>query len=69
MCYITILNEHLYPMMQHFFLAEKGVFQGNAPVHRAQVVTRWFEEYEDEVTHLTWPSRSPDLNPIELLGV
>jgi hypothetical protein len=37
----------------------------NAPIHRAQVVTEWFDEYENNVKHLSWLSQLPALNPIE----
>ena len=33
--------------------------------HRTQGVTEWFDEYEDDVNHMLWPSQSPDLNPVE----
>ena len=35
----------------------------NAPAHRATVVTEW--KAEAGIRYLDWPSRSPDLNPIE----
>ena len=39
----------------------------NAPIHRAQVVTEWFDEHENDVKHMPWLSQSPDLNPFEHL--
>ena len=35
-----------------------------APIHRARVVTEWFDEHENNVNHMPWPSQSPDFNPI-----
>lgn len=37
--------------------------QDNAPAHTSQVVTRYFQEAG--IQSLPWPSKSPDLNPIE----
>ena len=42
----------------------KPPYDDNAPIHRAGVVTGWFDEYEYDVNHM--PSQSPDLNPINL---
>ena len=33
-----------------------------APIHRAGVVTQWFDEHDTNVIHMSWPSQSPDLN-------
>ncbi|CAK9803449.1 Transposable element Tc3 transposase [Anthophora quadrimaculata] len=42
------------------------IFQhDNAAIHRAKTVQTWFQTVNVEV--LRWPSRSPDLNPIENL--
>jgi hypothetical protein len=30
------------------------------PIHRARVVTEWFDEHENDVNHMPWPSQSPD---------
>lgn len=36
----------------------------NCPTHKARVTKTWFRQHPD-VTEITWPSKSPDLNPIE----
>ncbi len=39
--------------------------QDNAPCHKAQIISDWFLEQDNELTLLKWPPQSPDLNPIE----
>lgn len=63
--YVETLGSHLLP-----FLREKHVqghiFQhDNAPSHRARNTQEWLEA--NNVTTMTWPAMSPDLNPIEHL--
>ncbi len=41
--------------------------QDNAPCHKAQIISDWFLEHDNEFTLLKWPPQSPDLNPIEQL--
>lgn len=37
--------------------------QDNAPCHKSRFTMNWFSQQNIEI--LPWPSRSPDLNPIE----
>lgn len=63
--YVSLLSDSLVPFVNENF--EKNYFfqQDNAPCHRAKTTKNWLEE--KEIPLLEWPSRSPDLNPIENL--
>lgn len=58
--YIHVLEDQLdrvCPPESHTFQ------QDNAPIHKARVVTEWFENHG--YTVMDWPPYSPDMNPIE----
>ncbi len=38
--------------------------QDNASCHKAQIISDWFLEHDNEFTLLKWPPQSPDLDPI-----
>ena len=44
------------------------IFQDdNTTINTAKIVKKWHEEHSDEVEHLVWPPKSPDLNIIKHL--
>lgn len=64
--YVELLGDHLHPFMDFMYPNTDGVFMDdNAPCHRARTVRDWFEEHSGDFQRMVWPSRSPDMNPIE----
>jgi len=61
--YKSIIEEHLKPTAERL-CGDNWIFQqDNAPVHTANVAKQYF--VDANITVLTWPPQSPDLNPIE----
>lgn len=63
--YQTILQQYLLPHGRRLGGPQWVFQQDNAPIHSASSSIHWFQERKVRV--LDWPSRSPDLNPIENL--
>ncbi len=66
--YLSIVADHVHPFMTTVHPSSDGFFQqDNAPCHKAQIISDWFLEHDNEFSLLKWPPQSPDLNPIENL--
>lgn len=66
--YISILDEVYKPSMQAMFEDERANFvlmQDNAPTHTSIQTKRYFDTHPDITILQNWPSKSPDMNPIE----
>jgi hypothetical protein len=63
--YIRVLADHLLPFGGEIGGRSWNFQQDNAPIHTAGLTKTWFRD--NSVVDLNWPSRSPDLNPIDNL--
>lgn len=61
--YIAMLRNFAIPIMELEYGCDFILQQDNAPIHASKQTTDWIRQYE--IALLEWPSRSPDLNPIE----
>uniref|UniRef100_A0A4W6EFN8 Tc1-like transposase DDE domain-containing protein n=1 Tax=Lates calcarifer TaxID=8187 RepID=A0A4W6EFN8_LATCA len=66
--YVDILDTFLIPSIERAFGDDEIIFQNdNASCHRAKTVNTFLEKRH--IRSMSWPTNSPDLNPIENLGV
>ncbi len=62
--YLSI--DHVHPFMTTVYPSSDGHFQqDNEPCHKAQIISDWVLEHNNEFTLLKWPPQSQDLNSIE----
>ncbi len=61
--YLSIVADHVHAFMTTVHPSSDGYFQkDNAPCHKAQTLSDWFLEHDNELNLLKWPPQSPDLN-------
>ncbi len=65
--YLSIVADHVHPFMTTVNPSSDDFQQDNAPCHKAQIISDWFLEHDNEFTLLKWPPHSPALNPLEHL--
>ncbi len=54
--YLSIVSDHVHPFMTTVYPSSDGYFQqDNAPCHKAQIISDWFLEHDNEFTLLKWP--------------
>ncbi len=64
--YLSIVADHVHPFITTVSPSSNDYFQqDNAPCHKAQIISDWFLEHDNDFALLKWPPHSPDLNPIE----
>ncbi len=60
--YLSIVADHVHPFMTTVYPSSDGFFQqDNAPCHKAQIISDWFHEHDNE---FTLHKRSPQ-SPIQ----
>ncbi len=53
--YLSIVADYVHPFMTTVYLSSDGYFQqDNAPCHKAQIISDWFLELDNEFTLLKW---------------
>ncbi len=63
--YPSIVADHVHPFMTTVYPSSDAT--SSRIMHKAQIISDWFLEHDNEFTLLKRPPQSPDLNPIEHL--
>ncbi len=54
--YLSIVADHVHPFKTTVYTSSNGYFQqDNAPCHKAQIISDWFLEHDNEFTFHKWP--------------
>jgi hypothetical protein len=61
--YVNILEQVMLPFVAQAFPDNFTFQQDNCPIHTSAIAQNWFRD--NDINVLPWPSRSPDINPIE----
>jgi transposase len=61
--YQKVLEEHLLPFLNKFPAANHIFMQDNAAIHASRSTSDWLKN--NNIETISWPSKSPDINPIE----
>ena len=61
--YTEVLEKSLLPFLVNNYQNGAIFQQDNAAIHTAKLTTEWLQDHN--IATLNWPSKSPDLNPIE----
>ncbi|KAJ3433985.1 transposable element-related [Anaeramoeba flamelloides] len=62
--YTRILEQALLPFIKNKYDCDDFEFlQDNAPIHKSKLSMNWFKE--NSIKLVSFPTKSPDLNPIE----
>ncbi|GFW43910.1 transposable element Tcb2 transposase [Trichonephila clavipes] len=62
------MGDHFHPFMVFCYPHSNGVFQqDNCISHKSRLATGWLDDHSSDFSVISWPPRSPDLNPIQYL--
>ncbi len=51
--YLSIVTDHVHPFMTTVYPSPDGyILQDNAPGHKAQIISDWFFEHDNEISLL-----------------
>ncbi len=60
--YLSIVADHVHPFMTTVYPSSDATFSRIMYRHKAQIISDWFLEHDNEFTLLKWPPQSPDLD-------